>query len=156
MLRAERRRRRRLLGLSAVLALSGLAVTVRDSPVYVAPTSAPVAELAACLSLVAGLPHRLDGRSSRPVTPSTGSAAAWGRPAITLRCGVAPDPHPVSVAKVCLGADGTCDTAVQWFENLDDPTLWQTRVAPRLDVEVPAADGLADVLTPISNATLAR
>ena len=54
-------------------------------PVAVTGTTAP-RQVAACDTLVRLLPTSLGGRAARPVSdPST---AAWGSPAITLRCGV--------------------------------------------------------------------
>ena len=51
------------------------------------PRPSPPAR-AACASLVADLPDRLDGQARRTTVPSSGLTAAWGDPAIILRCGV--------------------------------------------------------------------
>ena len=59
--------------------------------------------LAACRSLVAALPQTLDGAERREVDPDVGTTAAWGDPAIVLRCGTAA-PDPVTVQ--CVGVDG--------------------------------------------------
>jgi hypothetical protein len=42
-----------------------------------------------CTSLVDALPSTVDGAGQRTVEPSGAPAAAWGDPAIVLRCGVA-------------------------------------------------------------------
>ena len=42
----------------------------------------------ACSALVAALPHRVADQDRRRVDPGRGYAAAWGDPAIELRCGV--------------------------------------------------------------------
>ncbi|RJK98472.1 DUF3515 family protein [Vallicoccus soli] len=67
-------------------------------------SAAPRGEaLAACRDLVAGLPAELDGAARREVEPDDGTTAAWGDPAIVLRCGAAP-PDPVTVQ--CVAVDG--------------------------------------------------
>jgi hypothetical protein len=43
---------------------------------------------AVCAKLGAALPQTLDGRKRRSTTPASGLVAAWGSPAIVLRCGV--------------------------------------------------------------------
>ncbi len=71
------------------------AVKQLNSPVRVMPVSATPQAQAACRELLARLPQRLVGQR-RPVQPSSASstaapaeyAAAWGAPAIVLRCGV--------------------------------------------------------------------
>ena len=45
-----------------------------------------------CARLTAALPTRLDGRAATPVSPTSPLTAAWGHPAVVLRCGVAKPP----------------------------------------------------------------
>ena len=45
-------------------------------------------EAATCAALVEALPETVDGAGRRPVDPTDAPAAAWGDPAIVLRCGV--------------------------------------------------------------------
>ncbi|TDU04007.1 uncharacterized protein DUF3515 [Streptomyces sp. 846.5] len=52
-----------------------------------APTPTGTAA-ARCGALVKALPGTLLGQRSRPVSPASTTTAAWGDPAITLRCGV--------------------------------------------------------------------
>ena len=42
----------------------------------------------ACAHLHAALPSRVDGRPTSAVTPRSTLTAAWGDPAVVLRCGV--------------------------------------------------------------------
>jgi len=41
-----------------------------------------------CAALHHALPSEVDGRSSRDTTPASTRTAAWGSPAVVLRCGV--------------------------------------------------------------------
>jgi uncharacterized protein DUF3515 len=63
----------------------------------------------ACRALVAALPERVDDQHRRKVDAGAGYAAAWGDPAIELRCGVA---HPKGLDRF-----STCQVAngVGWF-----------------------------------------
>jgi hypothetical protein len=69
--------------LLAVLGLSGCA----GSNVHVDGFAVSGADRAACRQLLTTLPAKVDDQSRRTVTGST-YAAAWGDPAIVLRCGV--------------------------------------------------------------------
>jgi hypothetical protein len=48
----------------------------------------PAADREACAALVEALPDRLFGELRRPVDPDDALGAAWGDPAVELRCGV--------------------------------------------------------------------
>jgi hypothetical protein len=63
----------------------------------------------ACRALVAALPARVDDQDRRKVDAGAGSAAAWGDPAIELRCGV-PRPHGLDRFSTCQVVNG-----VGWF-----------------------------------------
>jgi hypothetical protein len=53
------------------------------------PTISAAAVVSACSALLAALPDELDKAvRRRPVTGDPTRAAAWGDPAVTLRCGV--------------------------------------------------------------------
>ena len=67
------------------------------------------ADAAACRVLVDALPAKVAGRSSVDVDAGDGYGAAWGDPAIELRCGV-PRPKGFDRFAVCQNADG-----VDWF-----------------------------------------
>ena len=70
--------------------VTGLAAVVLagcSSPaVHVAPPDGPGR---GCAALHHALPSEVDGRSSRGTTPASARTAAWGSPAVVLRCGVA-------------------------------------------------------------------
>lgn len=53
-------------------------------------TPSPARQVAVfCARLHDALPSRLDGRSATPLSPKSALTAAWGNPAVVLRCGVA-------------------------------------------------------------------
>jgi hypothetical protein len=92
-----------------VIVLAGMVnsrpVTSVDDVLAVSAVQAPGATSARCATLVAVLPDRLGGLQRRQIQhaddPSLTGVAAWGEPAVVLRCGV---PTP---------AELTCTTAVQ-------------------------------------------
>jgi hypothetical protein len=61
------------------------------TPVSVAPYEREPGTEQVCAALVEELPDRLRDAIRRDVEPEQGGTAAWGRPAIVLRCGV-PEP----------------------------------------------------------------
>jgi hypothetical protein len=66
-------------------------------------------DAAACADLVDALPDRVADQLRRPVEPDDRAAAAWGDPAIVLRCGV-PEPSGFDQLSTCQVTDG-----VAWF-----------------------------------------
>jgi hypothetical protein len=58
---------------------------------------------------VKALPDEVDGAARRKLKPTDAPAAAWGDPAIVLRCGV-PMPREFDRFSTCQEADG-----VGWF-----------------------------------------
>lgn len=78
--------RRALLTASAVLAALALAACSGDTGLAdPAPTGRTAQQ---CAALHAALPAKLMGLSASATTPKSVNTAAWGSPAITLRCGV--------------------------------------------------------------------
>jgi hypothetical protein len=79
------------LPLSLVGCSSSSPKPAATGPVAVPVPTASAAEIvASCRSLLAAVPNQLDaGVRRRPVTGDATRTAAWGDPAITLRCGVA-------------------------------------------------------------------
>jgi hypothetical protein len=57
-------------------------------PVAVDAPDLTVPEQRTCSELIAALPESVDGAEQRDVEPARGPTAAWGDPAIVLRCGV--------------------------------------------------------------------
>jgi hypothetical protein len=100
-----------------------------------------------CSALLQALPTTLMGQVSRPVSPDDSMAAAWGDPAIVLRCGVPPPPSLKPTSR-CDVVDG-----VGWFSRQDEVHDWIfTTIGRTTNVELrvpsdytPAADALVDV-----------
>ena len=108
-----------------------------------------------CAALLEALPDTVaDDLSSRDVSPSDALAAAWGDPAVVLRCGV-PRPAAMVRTSACFEVNG-----VGWLATQDgrevtgdapvDGTLTFTTIgrAAYVEVTVPAMDDHqpADVL----------
>jgi hypothetical protein len=94
----------------------------------------------ACAALIEALPHRVADRAERRVDAGGGYAAAWGDPAIELRCGV-PRPHGLDRFAGCQVANG-----VGWFipESQQtgrpvDITMTTVGRAQNVEVRIPAA-----------------
>lgn len=99
-------RRRGLSVLCSVAA--GLALAGCGSEVRVPDEDLPAETRAACERLIAALPAQVDDLEQREVRGSS-IAAAWGDPAIVLRCGVG-RPTEFDELSACHRADG-----VDWF-----------------------------------------
>ncbi|MEN8650673.1 DUF3515 domain-containing protein [Streptomyces sp. 21So2-11] len=101
---------RRLLCLSAVLLLAIAGCSLTDDAVAIpVPTlSAEAAEV--CRALHQELPGSVDGQDSRPADPGSDFTAAWGDPAIVLRCGV-PRPEKMGDPQ----AQGVDADGVNWL-----------------------------------------
>ncbi len=109
-------------------------------PVEVAAPSMEAAQLATCTKLVAALPETVDDLSRREVEPAGAPAAAWGDPAIVLRCGV-PMPDEFTDTSMCLETDG-----VGWFVPDDQlegtpETVTMTTIGRDVNVEVTLPEG---------------
>jgi hypothetical protein len=123
-------------------------------PVAVAPPAPDAAGQRACRRLVAALPAQLGDRPARQVRASSPYVAAWGEPAVVLRCGVARPPSFLSTVEV-QDING-----VTWFpERRGGTTAW-TAVDRAVYVEVlaPVEDASASVArlsAPVAG-TLAR
>jgi len=122
----------------------------------VTPTGAAAAQ---CVALMGGLPASVLGERSRDVTPADALAAAWGDPAIVLRCGV-PRPKALVATSACFEVNGVAWLATQDGRDVsgDQPikgTLTFTTIGRSAYVEVSVPDvagrSAADPLT-----TLAR
>lgn len=110
------------------LVLAGCAGAVVVDP-------APGGDSEACRTLVASLPDRLADASRRGAEDAAG-VAAWGDPAIVLRCGTQPyGPNDLQ----CLTVDG-----IDWIVAADDPESGAALFAtygrtPAVEVQVPGA-----------------
>ena len=95
----------------------------------------------ACQELISALPTDLGDLPARPVDSPSPYVAAWGEPAVTLRCGVARPPSFVATADVQQ------INGVSWFaERRGATTAWVVVDRPvYVEVLAPAADASAPV-----------
>ena len=117
------------LGLVGVLAGCGSGSVSVDAP------ELSGAEETACTNLVDALPDAVSDKQRRPVDPEDAHAAAWGDPAIVLRCGV-PDPEELDDTATCQLVNG-----VGWFvpqEQIEDQSadVVMTTIGRTQNVEV--------------------
>jgi len=108
------------------------------------PPPAGSVKATACAEFMAELPDELLDESMRETDPRSDLTAAWGHPAITVRCG-GPDPAALNPAsKLTVVGD------VDWFaEELTEGYAFTTydRVA---NVEVTVPDDYAPEIGPVS------
>jgi hypothetical protein len=112
------------------------------APIRVAaPPALTAAAQRACRDLVSALPTDLGDLRARPVDSPSPYVAAWGEPAITLRCGVARPPSFIATADVQQ------INGVSWFaERRGSTTAWTVVDRPvYVEVLVPAADASGPV-----------
>ena len=95
----------------------------------------------ACQELISALPTDLGDLPARPVDSPSPYVAAWGEPAVTLRCGVARPPSFVATADVQQ------INGVSWFaERRGSTTAWVVVDRPvYVEVLAPAAAASAPV-----------
>ena len=106
-----------------------------SSDVHIDTPALTGADAAACASLVEALPDAVSDQTRRATDPEDAHGAAWGDPAIVLRCGV---PKPAGFDKFA-----TCQVTndVGWFvpdEQIDDPSadVVMTTIGFEQNVEV--------------------
>jgi len=140
---------RRRLG-SAVLTLvaAALLVTSCAGSVDVAPPDldgdSTSAALDACAQLTAELPDRVVDQSSRSTTPDSPLTAAWGDPAILLRCGV-PRPAALTATSQLVSVND-----VDWFAEELTAGYVFTTVGRSPSVEVTVPDDYAPEIAPVT------
>jgi hypothetical protein len=112
-----------------VLGIAGCTATAAVQP----PDPAGAAATA-CTALARSLPQEVADLPRRRTTPQSPFTAAWGDPAITVRCGVEL-PASYTVGAVCTSIDG-----VDWLPGADGVSGPYTAVgrAAFVAVEVPA------------------
>jgi hypothetical protein len=105
------------------------------------PPALPAAAQRACQDLISALPTDLGDLPARPVDSSSPYVAAWGEPAVTLRCGIARPPSFIATADVQQ------INGVSWFaERRGSTTAWTVVDRPvYVEVLAPAADASAPV-----------
>lgn len=138
------------VSLPAVVLLGGCA-----RPVAVDPPAPPADEAAACAAFVAALPAELETVGERrDVDPDSPHTAAYGAPAVSVRCGV-PAPAALSDTSVLVTVDG-----IDWFpEQLTAGWVMTTvDLLAQVEIVVPDTQGpapsVAADLTPTIRATL--
>ncbi|MEO8106444.1 MAG: DUF3515 domain-containing protein [Actinomycetes bacterium] len=141
-------RRRPLFAVRAVLAVSSLLLmTACAGSVDVVPPDPETADGAsqeACADLSAELPDQIVGQESRTTSPDSAQTAAWGEPAIIMRCGVA-RPATLNASAQLITVDG-----VDWFaEELTAGYLF-TATGRTAYVEVTVPDKYAPEIGPVT------
>lgn len=114
---------------TALTAVAALVAGCSDGAVRVsAPT--PQADTATLCSELK-LPARVDGQERRKTDPSSPYVAAWGSPAIAMRCGVARPANPEGLIDRVVDLDG-----LLWMPEAGDrPATW-TLVGRKAYVEI--------------------
>ena len=116
----------------AVVVLAGRARTAANAPdtgpLAVPAAPAPGAGGRYCTTLANALPDRLTSNQRRPLSDPTPGVAAWGDPAIILRCGL-PDPQEL-----------TCSAALTQFTDADGGSVAWLRLADSSAVTYVAVD----------------
>lgn len=112
-----------------------------------------------CSKLVSALPDTVDGAERRGVEPAGGPAAAWGDPAIVLRCGVEM-PRSFDDFATCQETNG-----VGWFIPDEQMTgaateITMTTIGRDVNIEValpvehfPPANAMVDLSAAIERTT---
>ena len=105
------------------------------------PPTLSAGQQQACQELISALPTDLGDLPARPVDSPSPYVAAWGEPAVTLRCGIARPPSFVATADVQQ------INGVSWFAERRGPTTAWVVVDRPVYVEVlaPAAAASAPV-----------
>ena len=105
------------------------------------PPALSAGQQRACQELISALPTDLGDLPARPVDSPSPYVAAWGEPAVTLRCGIARPPSFVATADVQQ------INGVSWFAERRGPTTAWVVVDRPVYVEVlaPAAAASAPV-----------
>jgi hypothetical protein len=105
------------------------------------PPALSAGQQQACQELISALPTDLGDLRARPVDSPSPYVAAWGEPAVTLRCGIARPPSFVATADVQQ------INGVSWFaERRGSTTAWVVVDRPvYVEVLAPAAEASAPV-----------
>ena len=120
------------------LAVAGIVLTLAGCGSTAGVTPGPTASAPVCAEVLRVLPDELSGAERR--STNSQATAAWGDPAITLRCGVNP---PGPTTDRCISVTGVDGTQVDWVmtplgEAAED--TWQFTTygqVPAIEVNVP-------------------
>jgi hypothetical protein len=119
--------------------VSSRPTTSADDPLALSSVEAPGATTPGCTSLTAALPDTLGGLPRRTIQhgedPSLAGVAAWGEPAVVLRCGV-----PTPAELTCMAALQEVD-GVAWLplSTGGDTTYFLVDRTVRVALTVPGA-----------------
>jgi hypothetical protein len=119
-----------------------LAACSGAQPVEVQP---PDRQPGGCEKLHDALPEDLDGRDRRDTSPESAQTAAWGDPAVVLRCGVG-RPAGLTPTSQVLEVDG-----VDWFlvERPDAFVFTTTGRRAYVEVRVPGSTPREQATAPL-------
>jgi hypothetical protein len=116
---------------------------VATGPVPVATVGQPGADSAACKTLMPKLPAELAGSARRPVQGGGDGIAAWGDPAVILRCGLE-TPQELNCSAALTQVD-----QVAWLQlandGLPDTTYLAADRSVRIAVTLPDGTGTAAI-----------
>ena len=107
----------------------------------------PAGSAAGCARLHAALPSSVEGRGARSTAPASARTAAWGSPAVVLRCGVGRPRGLRPTSEVIEVND------VEWYLTEPTPPYVFTTVGRGTYVElrVPASVPRADATGPLAD-----
>ena len=128
------------MALAATVGLLALTSGCARGPLELSSPRVDGPEASSCRRLLAGLPAKVADQPRRRADVPVGYAAAWGDPAIELRCGVG-RPAAFTRTALCQQTDG-----VGWFVPPDQLSGSPARIvmttigrSPRVSVTIPAA-----------------
>ena len=130
------------------VALAGMMLTLAGCGSTAGVEPGPTASAPVCAEVLRVLPEQLSTAERR--STNSQATAAWGDPAITLRCGVTP---PGPTTDRCISVTGSDGTSVDWVmtplgEAAED--TWQFTTygrIPAIEVTVPVAYAGDDATT---------
>lgn len=132
--------RRRAAAASALLLTLLPALTGCGGPVEIDVPDLSAADRAACDAFTAALPSSLAEQDREEIEPSDAPAAAYGDPAIVVRCGV-PEPEGFDLTASCETANGVgyYIPDEQYVDQDLDLTLTAAGYRPRVEIDIPAS-----------------
>jgi hypothetical protein len=130
-------------GVVVCAALALLTTACSAGPVEIHAPDLTSADAAACRRLVRDLPDTLAGQHRRDTTGDTAYGAAWGDPAIVVRCGVG-SPTGLAPGATCVQVDHAgwfvpdevMDKASKGDQDVDVTTT-EINYRPRVELHLP-------------------
>ena len=133
----------------AVVGLIALGGCSNGPPVAVQP---PDAHVAGCHRLHDALPDSVDERERRETTPPSARTAAWGDPAVVLRCGV-PRPAGLTPTAEVVVVDGVAWFLAEQSSSRGSPPYVFTSTGHKtyVEVRVPGSVPRAEATAPLTD-----